>query len=271
MTATDIPAVNGLARAQGWRDRTTFLEFVLRVPTSQPLVAIADGRLVAGGVATAAGPVGWIGGIVVAEEFRRRGLGRAITDELIGRLHAAGCVTVSLEATDAGRLLYEAMGFRIETWYHQLQADHIDRAPQPPQGSRVRELTPDDLPAVCILDREATGEDRSAAIEVMSESRGWVLERESSVAGFLLPTERAHGLIIAPRFEDGLFLLDLHRSVAPRGAHVRAGVPHEHEAAWRELQARGWVETWRAPRMLLGPSVPWRPEWIWGQINSAMG
>jgi hypothetical protein len=31
------------------------------------------------------------------------------------------------------------------------------------------------------------------------------------------------------------------------------------------------VETWQAPRYLLGPDVPWRPEWIWGQLNSAMG
>ena len=26
-----------------------------------------------------------------------------------------------------------------------------------------------------------------------------------------------------------------------------------------------------SPRMLLGPEIPWRPAWIWGQINSAMG
>jgi hypothetical protein len=87
----------------------------------------------------------------------------------------------------------------------------------------------------------------------------------------LLPAERAYGAIVAPRFEDGLYLLDLHRHIVPAGAHVRAGIPDEHAAARRELQARGWQETWQAPRLLLGPDVPWRPEWIWGQINSAMG
>ena len=59
--------------------------------------------------------------------------------------------------------------------------------------------------------------------------------------------------------------------VVPAGAHVRAGIPDEHAAARRELQARGWQETWQAPRLLLGPEIPWRPEWIWGQINSALG
>ena len=100
---------------------------------------------------------------------------------------------------------------------------------------------------------------------------GWVLEREGAVCGFLLPAERAYGAIVAPLFEDGLFLLDLHRHIVPVGGHVRAGIPDEHEAAWRALAARGWQETWKAPRLLLGPDVEWRPEWIWGQINSAMG
>jgi predicted N-acetyltransferase YhbS len=271
MAAADVGAVNALVRAQGWRDRTLFLEFVLRVPSAQPLVAVAEGRVVASGTATVAGPVGWIGGIVVAEEHRGRGLGRAMTEELIGRLRAAGCETISLEATDAGRPMYERMGFRLETWYHQLQADHVDRTAEPPDGASIRPLVPTDMPAVFRLDREATAEDRSAALSVMAGTDGWVLEREGSIAGFLLPAERAYGAIVAARFEDGVFLLDLHRAVVPEGAHVRAGIPHEHEAAWRELLARGWVETWRAPRMLLGPAIPWRPEWLWGQINSAMG
>ncbi len=129
-----------------------------------------------------------------------------------------------------------------------------------------------DLPAVIALDRAATGEDRSVPLRVLAESwGGYVLERGDSLAGFLLPAERAYGAVVAPRWEDGLFLLDLHRTLVPEGAGVRAGIPHEHEAAWRELAKRGWTETWLAPRMLLGPSIEWQPEWIWGQINSAMG
>jgi ribosomal protein S18 acetylase RimI-like enzyme len=271
MTAADINAANGLGLAQGFRDRRRFYDFVLRVPTAQPLVGVADGHVIATGLATVNGPVGWIGGIVVAEAYRRRGLGRAVTDELIGRLRAAGCETLSLESTEIGRPLYERLGFRVETHYRQVQADRIESAPELPAGARVRKLEPADLPAVIELDRRATAEDRSAALAVMAQAGGWVLERDAAVAGFLLPAERAYGAIVAPRLEDGLFLLDLHRSVVPPGGHVRAGVPDEHEAGWQELLARGWRETWRAPRMLLGPSIPWRPDWIWGQINSAMG
>lgn len=271
MTAADVDAAVSLALAQGWRDRRVFYDMVLRMPSCQPLVGMFDGRVVATGLGVVSLPVGWIGAIVVAADVRRRGFGRAMTEEICARLRAAGCTTLSLEATDAGRPLYERMGFRLVTHYHQLQADHLAEPPVPPPGARVRMLARPDLAAVFELDRLATGEDRRAPLEVLAETGGWILERGGELRGFLLPAERAYGAVIAPGFEDGLFLLDLHRHVVPQGAHVRAGIPDEHEAGWRALQARGWHETWRAPRLLLGPEISWRPEWIWGQINSAMG
>lgn len=282
MTAADVEAASDLALAQGWRDRRLFYDFVLRVRTCQPLVGEVDGRLVATGLATVSGPVGWLGSIVVEAGLRCRGLGRTMTEELMARLRAGGCRTLSLEASDLGRPMYERMGFRLATWYHQVQADHLDDPPVPPAGTRVRQLRRADLPAVFTLDRQATAEDRSAPLTVMAESGGWVLEDEGSpnaggaadaggLRGFLLPAERAYGVAIAPRPEDGFYLLDLHRYLVPPGAHVRAGVPHEHEAGWQALQTRGWQETWRAPRLLLGPDLAWRPDWIWGQLNGAMG
>jgi GNAT superfamily N-acetyltransferase len=291
LSAADVDAAVALARAQGWRDRRRFYDFVLRTTTCQPLAGVLGGRVIATGLATASGPVGWLGAIVVDAEFRGRGFGRAVTEELCHRLRAAGCTTLSLEATDAGRPMYEKMGFQLVTHYHQIQADHLPEPPIPPDGARIRRLEAADLPAIYELDRLATAEDRSVPLRVLAEigtelqgvvggrgtglgagvAGGWVLERAGAVSGFLLPAERAYGAIIAPRFEDGLFLLDLHRHVVPAGDHVRAGIPEEHAAARRELQARGWQETWQAPRLILGAHIPWRPEWIWGQVNSAMG
>jgi hypothetical protein len=172
------------------------------------------------------------------------------------------------------------MGFRVVTHYHQIEAGRLDAAPEPPPGARVRTLVPADLPAILELDRAATAEDRSAPLTVLAEMGGWVLEdavaaggddSRRTLRGFLLPAERSYGAIVAPRFEDGLFLLDLHRSVVAPGNSVRAGIADQHPEATRALLSRGWQETWQAPRLLLGPDVAWRPDWIWGQINSAMG
>ena len=273
MTEADVEAALALANAQGWRDRRRFYDFVFRTSTCQPVAGFVGSRLVGTGLATASGPVGWLGAIAVESDFRRRGIGRAVTEELCRRLRAAGCKTLSLEATEAGRPMYERMGFRFVTAYHQLQAEHLPDPPAPPEGATVRRLEPADLPAVFELDRLATAEDRSVPLAALAgmEAGGWVLEREGAIGGYVFPAERAYGPIVAPRVEDGLFLLDLHRHLVPAGGHVRAGVPHENAAGWQELMARDWVETWQPPRYLLGPDVPWRPEWIWGQLNSAMG
>jgi len=271
MRGADVDAAVELALAQGWRDRRAFFGLALRTQTCQPLVGVVEGRVVATGVATAAGRVGWLGAVVVEEAFRGRGYGRAMTEELARRLRSAGCATLSLVATAAGRPLYERMGFRLATHYHQMEGDHLGRAPDPPPGARLRPMEPDDLPRVFELDRLATAEDRRAVLAELSKSDGWVLDDASGLRGFLIPSDRAHAAIVAPQLEDGLCLVDMLRHVAPGGSQVRAGIPDEHAAAWHELEARGWRPTWLAPRMLEGPDVPWRPKWIWGLINSAMG
>ena len=172
MRPADIDTAVALARAQGWRDRRHFYEFVFRTPTCEPVVGLVDGRVVATGLATTSGRVGWLGAIAVEAEYRRRGIGRAITEDLCRRLWAAGCDTLSLEATEAGRGLYEQMGFRLTTWYHQLQADHLPEVPAAPPGARARPLEASDMPAVLALDRLATAENRSAPLTVMAESGG---------------------------------------------------------------------------------------------------
>ncbi len=273
MTGADVGASVALALAQGWRNRQAFYELALRTPACQPLVGVVAGAVVATGLATVNGPVGWLGGVIVDATQRGRGYGRAMTEELCRRLRDAGCGTLSLVATDAGRPLYERLGFRVATHYHEMDGDHLERMPDPPAGAKLRPLEPDDLLRVFELDRLATAEDRHAILGQLAAAGGWVLEGEgdAGLRGFLLPSDRAFAAIVAPGFEDGLCLLDLHRHLTPPEIRARAGIPDAHSAAWHELTARGWHDHWLAPRMLLGPDVAWRPEWIWGLVNSAVG
>lgn len=277
MTPDDAPTAVALTNAEGWRDRTRFWDLASRTETCRAIVGEVEGRVVATGLATVNGTVGWLGGLIVAKEWRGRGYGRAMTEDLIRRLQTAGCIILSLEATDAGRPMYERLGFHQMSAYHQLEAGHLNVRPDPPADRLIRPFRSDDLAAVCELDRLATCEDRSAALRVLAElNGGWILEQRGGPdgdrpAGFLLPSERVYGAVVAPRFNDGLFLLDLHRWIVSDEGSVRAGIPHEHKKGWQGLIARGWVETWRAPRLILGPSIDWQPNWIWGQINSAMG
>jgi GNAT superfamily N-acetyltransferase len=284
MTLADVAEASSLARAQGWRDRTRHYEFTLRVPTCFPLVGTLDGRIVATALGTVNGPMGWIGAIIVDAAMRRRGLGRAVTEEVIERLREAGCHSLSLAATEQGRPLYERLGFHVFCEYVEMDPTGEATEPEPPPGTRARRITPADLPSVFALDRAATGEDRHLVLGALADGGGWILEDYSgrsegdewtgpapSLRGILLPSDRGHGAIVAPRFEDGVFLMDLHHFVGRDGPGPRCALPDAHGPEFELIAARGWTEHGRMPRMILGSDPIWRPTWIWGQVNSAMG
>ncbi len=107
--------------------------FAVGHPQCRVFVAEVDGRVVGTGVATINGPVGWIGTIWIQTPFRGRGLGRSLTQATIDAAEDAGCRTLVLVATDAGRPLYERMGFAVQTWYRILQAPGL--ASGSPSGS----------------------------------------------------------------------------------------------------------------------------------------
>jgi hypothetical protein len=45
----------------------------------------------------------------------------------------------------------------------------------------------------------------------------------------------------------------------------------ENEAGIERLTATGWIEAWRAPRLVRGDPLTWQPNAIWGQFNHALG
>src|SRR6185503_9268719 len=148
MTPSDVePVVAAFIRAD-WGDRRLNLEFVTRHAETHPFVAEADGEIVGTGVLSVNGSVGWIGTIFVEPVWRRRGVGMALTQATIDTAESAGCRTLLLVATDAGRPLYEKIGFEVQTWYRILEApglgdEAVDR--------RIRRFEAADLPAMAEL------------------------------------------------------------------------------------------------------------------------
>lgn len=55
--------------------------------------------------------VGYVFGLYVEPGHRRRGLARRLTEACLDHLRAIGCQTANLHSSEAGRPLYQAMGF----------------------------------------------------------------------------------------------------------------------------------------------------------------
>jgi hypothetical protein len=52
---------------------------------------------------------------------------------------------------------------------------------------------------------------------------------------------------------------------------MRLGVVEDNEVGIARLAAEGFSQSWSAPRLVRGDQPTWRPDWIWGQFNMAIG
>ncbi len=275
MAADDIEPLADAIAADHWGARESWFEFVVAHPACRALVAVdAGGRRLGSAVATINGPVAWIGTIWVVPDRRREGIGVRLTTAVLDAADAAGCRTSVLVATDAGRPLYERLGFALQTSIVVVEAPGTRDDPSgPPADPRVRPFRPDDLAAMTLLDRQATGEDRGHLIRAFATpvSATVLDDPDQGVAGFVVRAPWGGGATIAPDPEVALAILDARRRRTGSDRQVRAGVLARNEAGLERLAALGWTEAWRAPRLARGDPLDWQPDAIWGQFNHALG
>jgi GNAT superfamily N-acetyltransferase len=271
MRASDVDGLSAAILADDWGDRHSWLAFVTGHPACRAMVAAdADDTAFATAVVTLNGPVGWIGTVWVAPDHRRSGVGRDLTAAVIDEADAAGCRTLVLVATDAGRPLYEGLGFEVQTWYVTVEAEGLPMGPADP---RIRPFRTGDLPAMLALDAAATGEDRRHLLAAFaSPTSTRVLEAPGGkLDAFIVRAPWGGGATIAPTAADARSILEARRQVAGPARRVRAGVLLENAAGLARLRDDGWREAWRAPRLVRGAPLDWRPTAIWGQFNHALG
>ena len=274
MTAADVDRAADAVLADDWGDRRAWFRFAVAQPGCHAVVAEDDAAGIIGtGVATINGPAAWIGTIWVASAFRGRGLGRALTEAPIDAAEAAGCRTMILVATDLGRPLYERLGFSVQTWYRTFEAPGLGQSAERRPGDRLRPSRSDDLAVMTALDRAATGEDRSAILAALAGPDGTRIlpDVDDRPAGYVIRAPWGGGATIAPRLEDGMAIVRERRRAYPTDRRVRCGILLENGAGAAALEADGWTEAWRAPRLVRGEPLDWQPEHIWGQFNHALG
>jgi GNAT superfamily N-acetyltransferase len=279
MSPADVDPSAEMILGNEWGVRRDWLDFATTQPDCVPVVGEADGSIVATGVGTVSGPVGWIGTIFVEPAWRGQGLGRAITQTIIDRLEDAGCRTLVLVATAEGRRLYERMGFEVQTRYRILEAPGLmaDDGRAAGDGrsaaSPVRPYGAADLDSMLSLDRAGTGEDRSAVIRRLATpvTARVAIGDEDAIDGFVIRAPWGGGATVARSTDAAVAIATARRVTTGPTGRVRVGILAENEAGRERLHEVGFVDQWSAPRMIRGEQLAWRPEWIWGQFNHAMG
>jgi GNAT superfamily N-acetyltransferase len=282
MASWDVDAATEIILRADWGDRQAWFEFAVSQPECQPVVAIADGEIVGTGVGTANGRVGWVGTIWVAPDRRGAGLGRAVTQAVIDRLESAGCESLLLVATVEGRRLYERMGFELQTTYRILEAPGL-AAGEPdatasgesrdPAATAVRTFGEGDLEPMVAVDATATGEDRAHLLRRFANagSTKVAVGVDGVVRGFVVRAPWGGGATIAVDERSAMAILTARRLASGSQGRVRVGLVAENVEGLDAMERAGLRPIWSAPRLIRGKTLAWRPAWIWGQFNHALG
>lgn len=270
----EVRAVTACVVDGGWGSYRQFhaaFAYYSTEPSCQTLVAFdAEGAVAGTATATTYERTGWIGHVFVRPDLRREGLGRQLTGAAIAHLEKAGCETVLLAATAEGRPLYEALGFVVESEYHELRGR--PRAKSSPIDA-FRPLLPGDSPALAELDRAVGGDDRGAVL-ARWPALSWGVDAAEGLVGALLPAPwGGAGAVLLPSAEPSAVdaLVNLVCTAGAVGDEVIVYPPSENRLALARLREEGFEELRRIPRMRLGRPHQWVPEALWNPLSLGLG
>jgi ribosomal protein S18 acetylase RimI-like enzyme len=236
----------------------------------RPLIAQAAGEVVGTAVSTRYGRSGWIGHVFVRPDFRGQGLGTALTSAALAHLEAAGCESILLASTDAGRHIYERLGFVVESNYHELRGRSL---PKNAELGAFRPLLRSDLPALTGADITISGDDRAAVLASFANF-AWGLLRGDSMLGAVLPVPWGGAAAwlgpTATQTEEAA-LLRLLRTVGSLGDEVIVYPPDENRRAIDLFRDQGFEELRLVPRMRLGKPLAWSAASTWNPLSLGLG
>jgi GNAT superfamily N-acetyltransferase len=266
-TDREVPlAVDVLRRAGFGTQVARLLEYPRRSPDGAILVAEGGTAGVVGVACCASfGRSGWIGALGVAPEARRRGLGAALTEAAVRWLRHRGAATVLLYATEAGRPVYERLGFVAEE--RAIAWRGVAGAAPPLDLQRLGDA---DRPRLRALDETVTGERRDAVLDTIQPLAGVMAPGgPQGLTGWAIASPWGAGTAIAAlRPETGVALMAAATSGPAAGTLI---VPDGNLAAGDALRAWRFVRLNDALRMRLGPPVAWHPEQQFGLFNLFWG
>jgi GNAT superfamily N-acetyltransferase len=168
MTTDDLAAATELSAAAGWNQTSEDWLMLMTLDPHNCLAIEADGRLVATTTLLCYSQrFAWIGMVLTSANYRGRGFARRLLTAAVDRADSLGIETVKLDATDAGKPIYERLGFKteqpVERWSRP--ASSQSRHLEPHRSSHFHMLSPHLLE----LDCEAFGADRSNILQTLAK------------------------------------------------------------------------------------------------------
>ncbi|MFI6961892.1 GNAT family N-acetyltransferase [Streptomyces sp. NPDC050255] len=248
LTRDDLIPCADLSEDRGWPRDEHRWGLLLSAGTSYGIDDPESKGLMATCVVTAYGPrMAAIGMLLVAGRYARQGVGRYLMQQVI---ESTGGVPLSLHATDAGRPLYEELGFlavgrteRVSGLFRPLaDPGRLGTAGHPGTaagaGPTVRPASAGDLQAILRLDADAFGLDRTHILVRLPAFADHlrVAEENGELVGYgaLWPSSESHavGPLIARDTATAKLLVTSLAAATDRPLRADIDARHEELLDW---------------------------------------
>ena len=199
LNESDIPAAMRLKEAAGWNQTENDWRLLLKLAPEGCFAATLAGEVVGTTTTTVYdNELAWIGMVLVHPDYRRLGIATKLLGTSLDYLHPK-VGTIKLDATAAGRPVYEKLGFRVESMVERWTRD-VEGMPDSAFPVRISSLNAATMDELVVLDRRAFGADRSKIIESLLKLAAPVLDRaeDGSLIGYALSRNGSDAAYIGP-------------------------------------------------------------------------
>jgi ribosomal protein S18 acetylase RimI-like enzyme len=257
----DIAVFLKMAAAENWVAEPWEFAFLLSVfPEGCFCMRDSDGKGIAFVTSMRHEKSGWIGNLVVAKEFRGKGIGDALFRKALEALDAAGVGTFWLTASHSGKSLYEKYGFNrrdtVVRWSGNGHQRHMGHTRQTERA--------DSQTSVSSIDCQVWGDRRESLLDV-TVGRGHLLLEES---GFLVIQPCGVDIHLGPysalNNNSAEYLCSSALGAVPPGKRIYIDTPLSNRSAVRFFGRRGMRITGSTELMYAGVTPDYRPEMLYG-------
>jgi GNAT superfamily N-acetyltransferase len=201
LSESDIPAAMKLKESAGWNQTENDWRCLLRLEPDGCFGATLDAELVGTTTTTTYGDeLAWIGMVLVQPEKRRLGIATKLLKTALDYL-SQKVTTIKLDATPAGRPVYERLGFQVEGLIERWSAVGTSVANNGDVQSAVT-LDMNTRGELFTLDRRAFDADRSKLIQTLIDNSSVpvVLARagDGSLIGYALARSGSNAEYVGP-------------------------------------------------------------------------